>query len=148
AAALVTRNGVEAGAARELATLAQGRYGRAQQLLRDPSLGVLRETTQADIERLLTAGRNERFDYARTLSAPWSRERESVLATLEGGRGWWREALRGAAGLDATRLTPRAAAEALRAVQTAREHLLDNTNPQLALEVLMLDLPQLAAVAA
>jgi hypothetical protein len=33
----------------------------------------------------------------------------------------------------------------LGAVQTAREHLLDNTNPQLALEVMMLDLPLLPA---
>ena len=42
------------------------------------------------------------------------------------------------------RLSIAQAALALRATQRARQHLLENTNPQLALEVLMLDLPQLA----
>ena len=37
------------------------------------------------------------------------------------------------------------ALQALSATQRARDHLMANTNPQLALEVLMLDLPVLPA---
>ena len=37
-----------------------------------------------------------------------------------------------------------AAAEALRATQRTRQRLIENTNPQLAIEVLMLDLPHVA----
>ncbi|MSP21416.1 MAG: DNA polymerase III subunit delta' [Dehalococcoidia bacterium] len=139
--------GVAPGAATEAATLSGGRYGLARQMLSDPSLAVLRETTAADIERLVAAGRNERFDYASTLGRRWSRERESVLATLDGWRDWWRHALHasvetGSAGGAGGPWTPREAVRALAAVQTAREHLLDNTNPQLALEVMLLDVPR------
>jgi DNA polymerase-3 subunit delta' len=144
-------DGIEVGVAAEAATLAGGRYGLARQLLGDPSLAVLRETIAADIERLVPAGRNERFDYASTLSRRWSRERESVLATLEGWRQWCRRALHAAIAPDSgltSPWTPREAVRALAAVQTAREHLLDNTNPQLALEVMLLDIPRAPSAAA
>lgn len=150
--------GVDGARAAEVAEAAEGRYGLARQLLQDPSLGVLRETTFEDIERLLGAGRNERFDYAAALGRRWTRERESVLATLDLWRDWWRTALRRAAlqgepGLpgspesssgepSAREPSPRELVRALRAVQRAREHLLENTNPQLALEVMLLDIPR------
>src|SRR5690606_28134706 len=90
-----------------------------------------------------------------TLSQRWTRERDSVLATLDTWRGWWREVLQVTAGLDgrvvsegaraaAEACAPRDAVLALQAIQRAREHLLANTNAQLVLEVLMLDLPVLA----
>ncbi len=117
----------------------------------DPAVEVLRETVTVDIARLTTAGRNERFDYAETLSGRWSREREAVLATLDLWREWWRDALLVAAGVApaphvaeaaaADAFTPAEALRALQAVQRAREHLLQNTNPQLTVEVMMLDLP-------
>jgi DNA polymerase-3 subunit delta' len=142
AAALVAE-GVEPERADELALASEGRYGVARQLVQDPSLGVLRETTVADIERLVDAGRNERFDYAAALSRRWARERESVLATLDTWRDWWRRALhRGAVEHVALPWTEREAVRALRAVQRAREHLLENTNPQLALEVMLLEVPR------
>ena len=139
--------GVAPDAATEAATLSGGRYGLARQMLGDPSLAVLRETIAADIARLVAAGRNERFDYASTLARRWSRERESVMATLDGWRDWWRQALHATvdtsgAASEASPWTPRQAVRALAAVQTAREHLLDNTNPQLALEVMLLDVPR------
>jgi DNA polymerase III subunit delta' len=139
--------GVAPDAATEAATLSGGRYGLARQMLADPSLAVLRETIAADIARLVAEGRNERFDYASTLARRWSRERESVLATLDGWRDWWRQVLHATvatsgAAAGASPWTPREAVRALAAVQTAREHLLDNTNPQLALEVMLLDVPR------
>ncbi len=139
----LVEEGVAPERAQELADAAEGRYGLARRLLQDPSLGVLREATFADIERLVAAGRNERFDYAAALARRWTRERESVLATLDVWRDWWRAALRHAALDGATDLpSPRELVRGLRAVQRAREHLLENTNPQLALEVMLLDIPR------
>ena len=92
-------------------------------------------------------GRNERLDYAATVARRWPKERVSVLDTLDAWRWWWRarllEASRG--GAAPAPCTPAQAVQALQAVQRTREHLLANTNPQLALEVMMLDLPVLAA---
>ncbi|MEZ4502465.1 MAG: DNA polymerase III subunit [Dehalococcoidia bacterium] len=136
----------------EVARLAHGRFGRALELLRDPSLRMLRETAAAEALEAASSTRNERLDMAQTMSQRWFKERESVIAGLDVWRDVWREALHAAAGLeratteaDSIRCTPAEAARALSAVQTAREHLLDNTNPQLALEVMMLDLPLLPA---
>ena len=104
-----------------------------------------------DARRLSRAGRNERLDYAEQLSRSWSRERESVLATLDIWRAWWRDVLR-ATSIPQERLPEARTAEAieeaaacsseqalraLRATQRAREHLLQNTNAQLALDVMM-----------
>lgn len=139
--------GVDVERAEELSLAAEGRYGRARQLVQDPSLGVLRETAFADVERLARAPRNERFDYAEALSKRWTRERESVLATLDAWREWWRVVLHaaGAPTKPAASIpcAPHEAVRALQAVQTARQHLLENTNPQLALEVMLLDMPRL-----
>ena len=156
AEALSTDLKLEPAEAAELAALGRGRYGLARRLHQDPSLRQLRETAGEEIRRLCSASRNERFDYAARLAGNWRRERQSVLDTLDVWRWWWRDALAASAGLDAadpdvegqppSRLvecSPREAAVALRATQRARQHLLENTNPQLVLEVLMLDLPVL-----
>ena len=157
AAALEADAGIEADTAASLARLAHGCYGLAMRMHADPTLAVLRESAEAEAARLASAGRNERFDAAERLGGAWYRERESVLATLDLWREWWRELMLGAAGLpaitsmvggradgDDTPSRPCSAEDALRglrAVQTAREHLLANTSAQLALEVMMLDLP-------
>jgi len=152
AAALGRRLELDPEDAAETAREARGRYGRALSLVEDPSLRVLQEAVAEDAARLARAGRNERFDYASTLSQRWRRERSSVIATLDLWGEWWRDVLIAAAGLgDGPRSvhdgeeTPRwpaaDAVRALRAVRQAREHLLANVNPQLALEVMMLDLP-------
>ncbi len=166
AAALERRLEITAEEAGDLARLAGGRYGLAQRLHTDPSLRVLRETAAADVRRLNRADRNERFDYAAQLARSWRGERESVLATLDVWRRWWRDVLLAAAGLDrvtddgadeaaaaetqeeATLCSPAQALRALQATQRAREHMIENTNPQLALEVMMLDLPLLPAAVA
>jgi len=139
--------------AAETARDARGRFGLAMQLVQDPTLRVLREAVEADATRLATADRNVRFDYAATLSGNWRRERSSVIATLDLWGEWWRDALIGAAGLgegvgtvqdgseQPLRWSAADAVRALHAVRRAREHLLANVNPQLALEVMMLDLP-------
>ncbi|MEX2228068.1 MAG: AAA family ATPase [Dehalococcoidia bacterium] len=147
-AAALTATGTDAAQARTVARLARGRFGLAQRMLADPTLAVLRETVTGDIERLAAAGRNERFDYAETLAGRWQREREAAVATLDLWREWWRNELLVAAGaitLDGDGVTMGFSAEealqAVRAVQQACAHLQQNTNAQLAIEVMMLDLP-------
>lgn len=152
ARALERRAGLEPGEAAETAREARGRYGRALSLIEDPSLRVLQEAVAHDAQRLVSADRNARLDYAATLSQGWRRERSSVLATLDLWGEWWRDALLSAAGLgddagtvqdgsNKPRWSAADAVLALQAVRRAREHLLANVNPQLALEVMMLDLP-------
>ncbi|TAK74275.1 MAG: DNA polymerase III subunit delta', partial [Dehalococcoidia bacterium] len=153
AAALREHAALPADDALALARLAHGRYGLAMRMHADPSLAVLRQSVTEEVRRLARAGRNERFDVADRLGAAWYRERESVLATVDLWRDWWREVLLATSGLpalpeaveDADGLTPADAVRALRAVQTAREHLLANTSAPLALEVMMLDLPTLSS---
>ena len=153
AAALTESLGLDDAEAARLAALARGRYGLAARLHEDPSLIQLRHTASEDLARLVAAGRNERFDYAARLAGQWRRERPSVLGTLDVWRWRWHDALARAAGVDATEpdevaelpaLPVAAAAEALRATQRTRQRLIENTNPQLAIEVLMLDLPHVA----
>ena len=150
AAALQEDAGLPAEEAATLAHLAHGRYGLAMKMHADPTMAVLRESAEAEAGRLATGSRNERFDVADRLGNAWYRERESVLATIDLWREWWRGALLAGAGVEAsgaphTNIDCNAedALRALRAVQTAREHLLANTSAQLALEVMMLDLPTL-----
>ncbi|RLT35852.1 MAG: AAA family ATPase [Chloroflexi bacterium] len=143
---LSTDGGMDPATARALAEESHGRYGLAMRLHTDPSLGMLRETAMLDAARIAAGGRNERFDYAATLAGRWSRERLSVLETLEVWRGWWRARLVEAGCTpDLAQCSAPDALRALRAVTRARTHLLENTYPQLALEVMMLDLPVLAA---
>ena len=153
AEALAEGLGLDAAEASRLAALARGRYGLAVRLHEDPSLIQMREAAAEDLARLVAAGRNERFDYAARLAGRWRRERASVLATLDVWRWRWHDALARAAGLDADGAAGAAAlpplpaieaADALRATQSARQRLIENTNPQLAVEVLMLDLPYAA----
>lgn len=156
AEALRERTGLAAEDAASLARLAHGRFGLAMRMHADPSIAVLRQSATDDMRRLMRGGRNERFDVADRLGSGWYRERESVLATVDLWRDWWREVLLATSGLeaspeameDARGLTSADAVRALRALQTARQHLLGNTNASLALEVMMLDLPVLATVGA
>ena len=140
-----------------LARIARGRYGLAQRLLLDPALSVMHESVVTEAQRLARASRNERFDYAERLAQAWRQERETVLQTIDLWRDWWRDVLVASSHAEAD-VSPEAVAEgavcapidalrAVRAVEQARDHLLANTNPQLALEVMMLDLPVLSGPA-
>lgn len=157
AGALAASLGIGDAEADRLAALARGRYGLAVRLHEDPSLITLRQAAAEDLAALVAAGRNERFDYAARLAGQWRRERAGVLGTLDVWRWRWHDALASAAGVggeppDDVAPLPAvpvaAAAEALRATQRTRQRLIENTNPQLAIEVLMLDLPRVPASAA
>lgn len=147
AAEIELRLGLTNDESRELAKLSGGRFGIAQRLHADPSTRVLRETVTADLLKLISAGRNERFDYADRLARSWRGERDSVLATLDVWSTWWRDVLLVSSGFKSMSTDERVrwssieALKALKATERARVHLLQNTNPQLVLEIMMLDLP-------
>ncbi len=149
ARALVRRSNLDTAAALDLARDARGRFGAAVRMLEDPSLTVMKETVEGDVRRLAGGGRNERLDYAETLAGRWRRERDSVVLTMDLWASWWRRALLAAARVEESSLSmeiePADAVVALQVIRRAREHLLANVNPQLALDRMMLDLPVVAA---
>ena len=128
------------------------------EMIEDPSMRMLQEAVAADARRLASAGRNDRLDYAQALSGNWRRERATVITTMDLWADWWRDALLAAAGvaedslgapltkdgagaLGGLEVSAADAVLALQVIRRTREHLLANVNPQLALEVMMLDLP-------
>ena len=146
-------HGVEEEDAAALAQEAGGRFGLALLRHTDPSALLLRQTAREDMRMLVRAGRNERFDHVRGVARRWTRERESVLETIDAWREWWRAVLLAAVGVgpapdpavaeEARVCEPEVALSALRVVERLRDHLRANTQAQLALEAAMLELPEL-----
>ncbi len=158
-AALGDRWGAPAEGAARLARLAQGRLGWAVAALADGGLLAERERVVEEIDALLAGSLGERFSYAASLGARYPRDARAVQHTLELWGGWWRDVLLAAAGqeelvADVDRLDtlrPQAAQygvegalEALTALQGAARHLEEHANPTLALEVMLLELPERA----
>jgi DNA polymerase III subunit delta' len=138
-----------------LARLSGGRLGWAVTAWEDETWLPAREAALEEVYRLTSSGRDERFAYASQLASRFYRDREGVLATLDLWQEWWRDVLLVASGctdivtnvnsLDRLGLVARKysmgkAKSFLENIARTRQYLLDNVNPQLALEVLMLDL--------
>ncbi|WIG61324.1 MAG: DNA polymerase III delta prime subunit [Ktedonobacterales bacterium] len=154
--ALIERWGMDATAAHELAVLANGRIGWAVRAMEHPEMREERRQQLAQMLTLTAASRDERIRAAAALAADGDTARRALeLWTL-----WWRDVTLAACG--ATHLTsegaPRAEAERqgralgpqraeafLRALLAAKVALDTNANPRLTFEVLLLDLPHLAA---
>ncbi len=155
-AALRERWRAEPERASRLARLAQGRLGWAVAALKDERLLIERERTIDDIESLLASGFNERFAYAGSLGARYSRNSGTVHTNLDVWRDWWRDVLLTAAGQEelagaterldtlrshAAQYGVAGAVQALVAVTDGRRHLEEHASPTLALEVMLLELP-------
>jgi DNA polymerase-3 subunit delta' len=139
-----------------LARLSGGRLGWAVTAWEDETFLPAREAVLEDAYRLTASGRDERFAYAAGLALRFSRDRENVLAVLELWEEWWRDVLLVAAGrpetvanadrldrlaLMAGKYTVEDIVSFLAALRRTRAYLMDNVNAQLALEVLLLQLP-------
>ncbi len=139
-----------------IARLSAGRLGWAVTAWEDETVLPARESILEDIYRLSAAGRDERFAWAAEMSRRFYRDRNSVYGVLELWREWWRDVLLTASEQPAIvtnaglldRLTLMAGKyragdilSFLRALNRTAENLADNVNPQLALEVLMLQIP-------
>jgi len=155
---LRTRWDVDPSRASELARLSGGRLGWAVGALHDER--VLEQHAEAldRAQAMAAAPLSERFALAAEVGGRYTKDRTGVQATLEAWQAWWRDILLVAAGreeqavfrerLDSLRPLAAqcgvpAAVRALRAISDARQHLAENASPVLALETMMLALPEL-----
>lgn len=151
AAGLVTR-GVDAAQAQLLARLAAGRPGWALAAASDPSLLEARQEQLSSLEQLLPQPPVRRLPIAATFS-----DAASTKAVLDLWLTWWRDALlvkQGCADLIANvdRLpqleqigathSTHACWQALKRIQETRQQIDANANVRLAVEGLLLALPQ------
>jgi DNA polymerase-3 subunit delta' len=151
AAALTERWDVPAERAALLARLSGGRLGWAVGALEDEAVLEGRDAWLDDLQRALSADRATRIDLAGTLAAG-----DGAATGLAVWTSWWRDLLLAQQGLDeavvnldrrddlraaARRYGPEQVTGALRALEDALRRLAANTNPRLAFEVLLLELP-------
>jgi DNA polymerase III subunit delta' len=156
-AALLRARGAAESDATIVARLSGGRTGWALNAAFDPAILTERAALLDEAEQLFAAGLADRFARAAELAARWTKDRAGVMRVLEGWTGWWRDALLSSARaergivntdrLDAIRaaaatLSADEAARAIQALREARGQLEENANPRLALDVLMLRLPE------
>lgn len=141
--------------ANRYATITKGCYGRAYTQLTDPAYEITLNSILEDIENLARAGSQDRMNYSERLGKAWRNEPEVVLETLNIWKAWWREALQIAANVVSielsifhhtsdSRLTSQVALQALTALEEAENNLQENVNARLALDVMMIDIPQLS----
>jgi DNA polymerase-3 subunit delta' len=145
--------GVERARARLLASLSQGRVGWAIEASQDARILERREQVLEKLLGLEEASYPARFKWAERMS----RDPDRVPAVLDAMSSWWHDVLVLASGsgaqvlnLDrqvvlqewAIRYGVDTAQQVLRAIRDTGWRLEHNANRRLALEVLMLDLPQ------
>ena len=155
-AVLNNRWGVEPEKARLLSRLCGGCLGWAISAARDNSLLVQRAEWLDGMLDIVHADNEQRFAYVAHLAARFSQNRELVQQRLDLWLDWWRDLLLVKAGCgDAVTNVDRSATLVemaedysltqvrafIDSVRAAKEQLRLNANPQLALEVLMLNIP-------
>ena len=156
-AALDGRWGVEPPKARLLARLCRGRLGWAVSAAGDDGLLQQRAESLDRLLDIIDGDFNERFTYAAQLATRFSQGRGMVRDILDLWITWWRDLLLVKTGcrdaitntdietvfIDRARGYSLAQIKAvIESIQTAGERLEQNANPQLVLEVLMLNLPR------
>jgi len=125
--------------------------------LADPALLAERAAVLDSITRIAHSGRAQRFAWANIGEGRPAALRERYLREIAVWESWWRDILALGAGasegVTSVDRMPELAKESklyaaadvaafLRALQRTRAHLMENVDIQLALENLMLDLPQ------
>ncbi len=140
-----------------IARLARGCCGWALNAIGDAKLLEDRDRLLDELAALADAGRYERFSFAADLATRWSRDRAAVSTVLAAWREWWRDVTLVAAGSErgilnvdrieeiravAGRLSAAAAAGFVQALRDVQGQLEENANARLALEVLMLRVPE------
>jgi len=154
---LKERWGVGAEKAKLLARLSHGCLGWAVSAAENDTLLQQRAESLDRLLDIVNADVEERFAYAAQLANQFSQRRETVYAGLELWLDWWRDLLLVKAGSienitnvdrqDAlSDMADGLSLEQIRAfvqsIQAAGEQLRRNASPRLALEVLMLDMPE------
>jgi DNA polymerase III subunit delta' len=158
--ALRDRWNLEPGRAAQLARLSGGRLGWAVIALNDEQMLEEQATALNSAQEMASAPLAARFALAGELGGSYTRDRARVHGLLLAWQDWWRDLLLIAAGREgqavhrdrldtlrplAAQCEVRDAVRALRAIGEARQHLEENVSPVLALEAMMLQLPELRA---
>jgi DNA polymerase III subunit delta' len=143
--------------ARLLAGLSHGCPGWAIAAAGDDALMEYRNDALDLIMKMISAGYEDRFDYAAKLAAGFSKERGQVYDMLERWQDLWRDMMLARIGspdmmtnIDRKDAIIKIAAnyrlarikDGIRSIGAAAQQLRQNVNARLALEVLMLDIPR------
>ena len=153
---LESKWGVGAEKARLLAGLSHGCLGWALTALQDSSLLQQREAELERLNAVIDGSIEERLAQSAQLAAQFGRSREEVYGILDLWRDYWRDLLLVRIGcsdiiVNVDRLaelaqrvsgyTVERIRASIRSIQATGEQLMLNANPQLSLDVLMLDMP-------
>jgi len=156
-AALTSRWGIEPQKARLLARLCHGCLGWAVSAAVDDGLLQERAEKLDSLLSIIDADYEERFAYAAQLAARFSQNRRLVQEVLDLWLDFWRDLLLVKVGSNAATtnvdrlVTLTEMAEAynlaqiktfIESIQEAGKQLRQNANPQLVLEILMLNIPE------
>ncbi len=153
--------GVEVGKAALLARLSRGRFGWAVSAAQDENLIEQRAETMEAILELIDADTESRFAYSSQLAGKFSNDRNFVYERLDMWLDWWRDMLLIKTGsednitnidrVDELKQMVQGRSlsgirDFIRSIQKAGEELRLNANPRLALEMLMLSMPEAGQV--
>ena len=154
---LVSEHGLGAEDAELLARLSAGRLGWALTAAREPRILGERQQKLDDLMGALEGGAERRFRISQELASLQSRDRRAVQETLALWLSWWRDLLmlkEGKPDLVANRDCMKALDEKqaefstdqvvaiIKETLATKERLMQNASPRLALDVLMLLLPE------
>ncbi len=155
---LVERHGIPFEQADLLSRISQGSIGWAISAIGDDQFLEEHSTTLDNLISLIHSDISTRFQFAADLAARFTRSRASVKAVLSIWLTWWRDLLMEKTGqsefvvnIDRMDMIRHQASgwdvgvisRAIRSTQQAMQHLDQNANPRLAIEVMMLDIPAL-----
>ncbi len=155
--ALISRWDIEPQKAKLLARLSHSRLGWALSAALDDSLLQQRAEGRQRLLDIINADYEKRFTYAAELAVQFSQRRESVQEILNLWLDWWRDLLLVKVGcneaitnvdleatlIDSAKSYKLAQIKAfINSIQATGEQLGQNANPQLVLEVLMLNMPR------
>ncbi|MBI4220702.1 MAG: DNA polymerase III subunit [Chloroflexi bacterium] len=157
---LVEKAGADRETSKSLARLAQGRPGWALAALTDPTALDRRRQGVRRVLAAIAGSVEDRFRYARNLSAVLRKDRDSVAEEMALWISWWRDVMLLGQGLEsqiansdfqealhavARTVGPVEAVRAVRAVQATGRALERNAMTPLVFEVMMLDVPGIDA---
>ena len=156
---LVRRLGLPPWRALQIARTSGGRPGLALRMATDEAFGAQLEETLDRVEAAVEADLEGRFEYAASLARLFAKDREAARSEMVHWRHWWRDVMLASMGLDefaghvsrANSIRSAAAAvgivgaiAGLKASIRAADRLDMNVGAPLAIEQMMLSIPQMA----
>ena len=155
---LVERMDVASDRAELVARLSYGRIGWAITAIANEETLEERSIVLENLISLVYTGTSERFRFAAEMAEQFAKNRRSVYRQLEFWLTWWRDLLLVKTGgvefianidrddslrLQADQVELETVSSTIRAILETMQHLDQNANSRLALEVLMLNIPQI-----